>query len=332
VASIGVLLVEDYEPFRRFLRSVLEKRPELRIVGEASDGLEAIQKVEELHPDLTLLDVGLPTLNGLEVARRIRKLSPESKILFVSQETSDDVVQEALRVGALGYVVKAFAGSELLAAVEAVRLGRRFLSAGLADHRHVGTVAQAPGRCFPGALRRPMPGKAQITRSHDAEFYSDDAAFVVGFAQFVEAALEAGKAAIVVATGSHRKSLLERLQQHGVDIIAAIEQGRYVSVDVGDTLSAFMVNDLPDPARFFRVADDLIAPAAQTVFGGRVVMCGESASILWADGKVDAAIQLERFCNQLAKRYGMDILCGFSLSSSYHEQDQKIFAEICRDC
>ena len=127
-------MVDDYEPFRRLICSTLRKRPELQIVGETADGLEAVQKAEELQPDLVVLDTGLPSLNGIEASRRIRKLSPESKILFVSQESSGDVAQEALALGALGYVVKTHAGSELLAAVEAVCQGRRFVSAGLAGH------------------------------------------------------------------------------------------------------------------------------------------------------------------------------------------------------
>ena len=132
--SVRLLVVEDHEPFRRFVCLTLEKRAELQVIGEASDGLEAVRKAEELKPDLILLDVGLPTLNGIEAARRILKLSPESKILFVSQETSTDVVQEALGFGALGYVAKTNAGIELLAAVESVSQGRRFVSAGLAGH------------------------------------------------------------------------------------------------------------------------------------------------------------------------------------------------------
>jgi DNA-binding NarL/FixJ family response regulator len=134
LSSFRVLVVEDYEPFRRFICSTLENRTDLLIVGEASDGLEAVHKAEELHPDLILLDVGLPNLNGIQVARRIRKLSPESKILFVSQESDADVVQEALGLGAVGYVAKTNAGIELLAAVEAVSQGRRFVSGRLAGH------------------------------------------------------------------------------------------------------------------------------------------------------------------------------------------------------
>ena len=133
-SSVRVLVVEDWEPFRRFLCSTLAKRPELQIIGEVSDGLEAVHKAEELQPDLILLDIGLPTLNGIGAARRIRKVAPHSKILFVSQESSTDVAQEALDLGALGYVVKAHAGRELLVAVEALRQGTQFVSTGLAGH------------------------------------------------------------------------------------------------------------------------------------------------------------------------------------------------------
>jgi len=126
-----VLVVDDYEPFRRFVCSTLKQRPDLEVVGEASDGLEAVQKAEELRPDLIVLDIGLPRLNGIEVARQIRKLCPECKILFLSQESSADVVQEALSLGALGYMVKAHAGSELLTAVETVCQGKQFVGKSL---------------------------------------------------------------------------------------------------------------------------------------------------------------------------------------------------------
>jgi DNA-binding NarL/FixJ family response regulator len=129
MTSVRILVVEDFVPFREFIHTTLQKT-ELQIVGEVSDGLEAVQKAQELVPDLILLDIGLPGLNGIETARQIRKLVPQSKILFVSQESSADVIQEALSLGALGYVVKAHAGSELLVAMEAVREGRQFVSSG----------------------------------------------------------------------------------------------------------------------------------------------------------------------------------------------------------
>src|SRR5437762_7436773 len=101
---LTVLLVDDYEPFRRLIRSMLEETSGFRIIGQASDGLDAIQKAEELRPDLILLDIGLPKLSGIQAARKILQRVPDSKIIFLSQETSADVVAEAFRLGASGYV------------------------------------------------------------------------------------------------------------------------------------------------------------------------------------------------------------------------------------
>jgi DNA-binding NarL/FixJ family response regulator len=126
--SVRILIVEDYEPFRRFVCSALVKRAELQVVGEVSDGPEAVEKAEELKPDLVLLDIGLPTLDGIEVARRIHELVPESKIVFLSMEYSLAVVQKALSLGALGYVEKLSSAAEILAAVEAVCQGKRYVS------------------------------------------------------------------------------------------------------------------------------------------------------------------------------------------------------------
>ena len=131
MSNVRVLVVDDFEAWRRFVCSTLRRNPELQVVGEASDGLEAVHKAKELQPDLIVLDLGLPTLNGIEAARQIRKLTPESKILFVTQESSADVVQIAMSSGARGYVLKARAVIDLLPAVEAVLEGRQFVSSGL---------------------------------------------------------------------------------------------------------------------------------------------------------------------------------------------------------
>ena len=127
MASLRVLIVDDFEPWRNFVCSALQKRPDLNIV-EVSDGLDAVEKAPVLLPDLILLDISLPTLNGLEAARQIRALSPCSKIIFFTQNHNSDVAAEAFRSGARGFVVKSHAKEELLAAVDAVLAGKRFLS------------------------------------------------------------------------------------------------------------------------------------------------------------------------------------------------------------
>ncbi|HTS08287.1 MAG TPA: response regulator transcription factor [Candidatus Eisenbacteria bacterium] len=127
MATVRTLLVEDYEQFRQFLRSTLEKETECIVVGEVSDGLQAVQQAEELKPDLILLDLALHDLNGMEAARRIRKLCPQSKIMFVSQDSSPEIVEGALRLGASGYLLKSDA-IELPLAVNAIFRGEVFVS------------------------------------------------------------------------------------------------------------------------------------------------------------------------------------------------------------
>jgi DNA-binding NarL/FixJ family response regulator len=136
MSSVRVLIAEDFEPFRRFLCSVLRNETGSPIICEVSDGLEAVQEAEKLKPDLILLDIGLPTLNGIEAARQILRLAPESKIILVSMESSIDVVEEAFRLGAWGYVVKTTAAIDLVAAVDAVLAEQRFAS-GTLDELHL---------------------------------------------------------------------------------------------------------------------------------------------------------------------------------------------------
>src|ERR1700751_2908829 len=128
--SIKVLVVEDNAWFRQFVRNSVEGEIGAVAITEASDGLTAVQLALEIRPDLIVLDIALPSLDGLEAARRILKVSSASKILFLSQESSRDVVREAFRIGARGYVVKSDAGRELKPALHAVLRGDRFVSRG----------------------------------------------------------------------------------------------------------------------------------------------------------------------------------------------------------
>ena len=138
VTTFRTLVVEDNKSFLDFVTSTLHRQPNLRIVGEVQNGIDAVERAEALQPDLILLDIGLPGLNGIAVAHRIRRLVPDARILFLTQETAAEIVGEAFDLGAWGYVIKAQAGKELLLAVEAILSGKKFVSDGLNSHRHAG--------------------------------------------------------------------------------------------------------------------------------------------------------------------------------------------------
>jgi len=165
------------------------------------------------------------------------------------------------------------------------------------------------------------------------QFYSDDSVFFKSIARFMADALMAADAAIVLATKSHRDSLLLRLQAHGLDMDAAIEEGRYIALDAADALPTFMLRNSPDPVRFLKVLGDLISTAAKAVKGkeARVAILGEMCHLLWTQGNAEAAIQVEKLGNQLAKTYDVDILCGYSLGIVQGGMDSHIFQRICAE-
>ena len=145
--TVSVLIDDDHKDWRRTVRLLLHERPELQVICEVADGLEAVQKADELKPDLILLDIGLPKLNGIEAARQIRQLPLSSKIIFLSQDNSLDVVQVALSTGAQGYVCKTDVQSDLLPAIEAVLRGKQFVSSSVKGYEFTDIpTAKAPHR------------------------------------------------------------------------------------------------------------------------------------------------------------------------------------------
>jgi DNA-binding NarL/FixJ family response regulator len=121
-------VVDDFAQWRRVVGGTLQAKLGLRTIAEAADGLDAVEKAEDLQPDLVVLDIGMPRLNGIEAAQRIKRVSPKSKVLFLTENYSPEVAEAALDTGASGYVVKSAFARELIPAVEAVLEGRQFLS------------------------------------------------------------------------------------------------------------------------------------------------------------------------------------------------------------
>ena len=128
---IRVLLVDDFAAFRKFTVLTLDVSPDIEVVGEAATGAEAVSAAELLEPDLVLLDISLPDINGFKVASRIRQVSPDSRIIFVTANDSRMIARAALSDGAMGFVSKQNAVDELLPAIRAVMQGKQFLSQSL---------------------------------------------------------------------------------------------------------------------------------------------------------------------------------------------------------
>jgi DNA-binding NarL/FixJ family response regulator len=301
MALTKILVVEDYAPLRQFICFTLQERAQFEII-QASDGLEALKKAEELQPDLILMDIGLPKLNGIEAAKRILRRAPHTKLLFVSQESDSELVQETYRLGGLGYVHKSLAMTDLLPAIQAVLAGKRFISG-------------SP------EFNKSTDGH----RRHEVQFYANDEVFLKRSSRFIADSLQVADATIVLATKPHREGLVQRLKAEGFDTDSAIQQGTYISLDAGDTLSKIMVNGVPDPAQFAAGLSGYIesaAIAAQTEHP-RIAILGECVGLLYAEGNLDAALSLESIGNDLIKTHNVDILCAYPLLNSDDEHALK---------
>ena len=289
-----MLIVEDYEPFRRALSTLLRRRGDVIIVGEATDGLDAIEQAEALRPDVVALDIGLPSLSGIEAATRIRATVPDAKLMFVTNEPSLEVVQQAFEIGAHGYVYKPRIQRDVLTVLEAILAGARFVSGGL--------ERIAGGDCF-------------ASHRHDVLFYSTESVLVEAFSRFVAGVLSEQGAIIALVTEAHEKSLQCRLQASQVDLAGAIRQRRYIAMNIGELLAKVTVNGLPDRAQFLNVAEEVVTEAGRAAGQGRVAACGECSPTLWAQGYVDAAIQLEHLWDEIAESRQMDVLCAYPMTA-----------------
>ena len=309
-----ILLVDDSDHFRQLIFRILQQRPEFDVV-QASDGREAVRKAEESQPDFILLDIGLPKLNGIEAGRRIQRLCPESKIVFLSQDSSADVVATALSLPSRGFIHKLCIQTHLLPTIEAILHGRQFVrSSELADGN--------------GA-------KGQACHRHQVHFYPDDSVLLEGIECFIAAALMNNNAAIVLATKSHREILVQRLKHAGIDINAAMEQGTYVSLDASDMLSTIMLNGTPDRDLFLNGLSRLVDSAAKATKRPhpRVAIFGECVALLHAEGNLDAAISLEQTGNEFLQAPDtpfLDIMCAYPLHP-FRKDPGPPFKSICTE-
>jgi DNA-binding NarL/FixJ family response regulator len=133
MAGLRLLLADDHEIVRKGLRAVLEAQPDCEVVGEAGDGRQAVALAKELGPDIVILDISMPLLNGLEATRQILKIRPQTKVLILTVHESDPLIRDVLDAGARGYILKTDAGRDLVAAVESLRRNKTFFTSRVAQ-------------------------------------------------------------------------------------------------------------------------------------------------------------------------------------------------------
>jgi DNA-binding NarL/FixJ family response regulator len=310
-----VLVVDDFAPWRQHVLSTLQNTSDWQVVGEAADGPDAINKALALRPDLILLDVGLPTVNGIEAARRILARNPNLRILFVSEHQSWDIAEAALCTGARGYICKSDAGRELLPAMETIVGGQRFVA------------ARFGGRVVDNTSRRLSSGP----RRHEAAFYDSEKQLLDEWTIIAEVALNSGATFIVVAGDSILYGLQESLRARGVNLARAVGEGRYVSFTVAEIRPKFMVDDWPDETRFWEDATSMMMAAAKASKSAQpsIVACGEIAPTLCRQGNTEAAIRVEQLWDELARMYQLDVFCGYSGDCACRDRRGDVFDRIC---
>jgi DNA-binding NarL/FixJ family response regulator len=133
MAALKILIADDHEIVRKGLRAILEGQRELEIVGEAEDGRQAVAMAKELNPHIVVLDLAMPSLNGLEATKQIMKARPQTKVLILTMQEADPLIRDVLDAGARGYILKTDAGRDLLTAVEALRRNKTFFTSKVAQ-------------------------------------------------------------------------------------------------------------------------------------------------------------------------------------------------------
>jgi DNA-binding NarL/FixJ family response regulator len=131
--ALKLLVADDHEIVRKGFRAILEAQRDCEVIGEAGDGRRAVELTKELRPDIVVLDISMPLLNGLEAARQIMKLRPQTKVLILTMHESDSLIREVLDTGARGYILKTDAGRDLVSAVEALRRNKTFFTSRVAQ-------------------------------------------------------------------------------------------------------------------------------------------------------------------------------------------------------
>jgi DNA-binding NarL/FixJ family response regulator len=287
-----VIVADDHREMLKAAESILRAR--FDVVAAVSSGAAAIAAARQHDPDVVVLDIAMPGLDGFETAARLRAAGTRAHIVFLSNHTGDDFVLAGIDRGAAAFVAKARMAIDLADAVEHVQAGRMFVP----------------------SARLLRQGQRPSGRRHDLQFYSTDAFLVESVVELFETALDAGDSIVAVASAAHRAALAARARAHGVAFDALMASGRCQLLDAQATLDSITVDGRPDAGRFIAELDPVVDAALAVSTGSppHVTMFGEIAPILCARGAFDDMVRLERVADEFVAARPLSLLCAYHAS------------------
>jgi len=200
--ALRILVADDHEVVRKGLLALLQQQPEWQICGEASDGREAVTKAAELNPEIVILDIGMPTLNGLEATRQILKTNPDTKVLILTLHDSDQLVQDVLNAGARGFLLKSDAARDLVAAVEALRREKTYFTSKVASMVLEGYLKRVTNTSVAPVRNRLTPREREIVQLLAEGKSTKEVAVVLNLS--------------VKTAETHRANIMRKLDLHSV--------------------------------------------------------------------------------------------------------------------